>query len=130
MHWLDWTVLLATLGFIVGYGVWRTRSTNTVSRYLRGDNEDRWWAVTLSVMATQASAITFLSTPGQGFLDGMGFVQFYFGLPLAMVVIGWVFIPLFYKWNVYTGISFFRQLPAGIPGAYRLFANLISKREP
>ncbi|MBK7083702.1 MAG: sodium:solute symporter [Flavobacteriales bacterium] len=106
MHWLDWTVLLATLGFIVGYGVWRTRSTNTVSRYLRGDNEDRWWAVTLSVMATQASAITFLSTPGQGFLDGMGFVQFYFGLPLAMVVIGWVFIPLFYKWNVYTAYEF------------------------
>ncbi|MBP6390289.1 MAG: sodium:solute symporter [Flavobacteriales bacterium] len=106
MHWLDWTILLATLGFIVGYGVWRTRSTNTVSRYLRGDNEDRWWAVTLSVMATQASAITFLSTPGQGFLDGMGFVQFYFGLPLAMVVIGWVFIPLYYKWNVYTAYEF------------------------
>ena len=106
MHPVDWTILLATLGFIVGYGVWRTRSTNTVNRYLRGDNEDRWWAVTLSVMATQASAITFLSTPGQGFLDGMGFVQFYFGLPLAMVVIGWVFIPLFYKWNVYTAYEF------------------------
>ena len=87
MHAIDWAVLLATLGFIVGYGVWRTRRTHTVERYLRGDNEDRWWAVTLSVMATQASAITFLSTPGQGFLEGMGFVQFYFGLPLAMVVI-------------------------------------------
>ncbi len=106
MHPLDWTILLATLGFIVGYGVWRTRRTNTVSRYLRGDNEDRWWAVTLSVMATQASAITFLSTPGQGFTDGMGFVQFYFGLPLAMLVIGWVFIPLFYDWNVYTAYEF------------------------
>ena len=70
MHPLDWSILLATLGFIVGYGVWKTRRTNTVSRYLRGDNEDRWWAVTLSVMATQASAITFLSTPGQGFLEG------------------------------------------------------------
>ena len=106
MHWLDWTVLLATLGFIVGYGVWRTRGTRTALRYLRGDNEDRWWAVTLSVMATQASAITFLSTPGQGFLEGMGFVQFYFGLPLAMVVIAWVFIPLYYKWNVYTAYEF------------------------
>ncbi|MEZ4790604.1 MAG: sodium:solute symporter [Flavobacteriales bacterium] len=106
MHPLDWTILLATLGFIVGYGVWRTRRTNTVERYLRGDNEDRWWAVTLSVMATQASAITFLSTPGQGFLEGMGFVQFYFGLPLAMVVIAWVFIPLYYKWNVYTAYEF------------------------
>ena len=106
MHWLDWTILLGTLGFIVGYGVWKTRRTNTVSRYLRGDNEDRWWAVTLSVMATQASAITFLSTPGQGFLEGMGFVQFYFGLPLAMVVIAWVFIPLYYKANVYTAYEY------------------------
>ena len=106
MHPLDWTILLATLGFIVGYGVWKTRRTNTVDRYLRGDNEDRWWAVMLSVMATQASAITFLSTPGQGFLDGMGFVQFYFGLPLAMIVIAYVFIPLFYKWNVYTAYEF------------------------
>src|SRR6188508_1696771 len=101
MHPIDWLILLATLGFIVGYGAWKTRRTQTLEGYLRGDNEDRWWAVCLSVMATQASAITFLSTPGQGFLEGMGFVQFYFGLPLAMVVIAYVFIPLFYKWNVY-----------------------------
>ena len=106
MHIIDWTILLATLAFIVGYGVWYTRGTRTASRYLRGDNEDRWWAVTLSVMATQASAITFLSTPGQGFLEGMGFVQFYFGMPLAMVVIAWVFIPLYYEWNVYTAYEF------------------------
>ncbi|MBL7938949.1 MAG: sodium:solute symporter [Flavobacteriales bacterium] len=106
MHPLDWTILLATLGFIVGYGVWKTKGTRTASRYLRGDNEDRWWAVTLSVMATQASAITFLSTPGQGFLEGMGFVQFYFGLPLSMVVIAWVFIPLFYRANVYTAYEY------------------------
>ena len=106
MHPFDWLVLLGTLGFIVGYGIWRTRHTSTVEGYLRGDNEDRWWAVCLSVMATQASAITFLSTPGQGFLEGMGFVQFYFGLPLAMVVIAYVFIPLFYKWNVYTAYEF------------------------
>ncbi|MCC7501378.1 MAG: sodium:solute symporter [Flavobacteriales bacterium] len=106
MHWLDWLILLGTLGFIVGYGVWRTRRTHTMEGYLRGDNEDRWWAVMLSVMATQASAITFLSTPGQGFLEGLGFVQFYFGLPLAMIVIGWVFIPLYYKWNVYTAYEF------------------------
>ncbi len=106
MHWLDWLILLGTLGFIVGYGVWRTRRTNTVGGYLRGDNEDRWWAVALSVMATQASAITFLSTPGQGYLEGMGFVQFYFGLPLAMVVIAWVFIPLFYRANVYTAYEY------------------------
>ncbi len=106
MHWLDWTVLLGTLGFIVAYGIWKTRHTSTLDGYLRGDNQDRWWAVMLSVMATQASAITFLSTPGQGFSEGMGFVQFYFGLPLAMVVIAFVFIPLFYKWNVYTAYEF------------------------
>ena len=103
---LDWVVLLGTLGFIVAYGTWKTRRQNTRESYLRGGSEDRWWAVGLSVMATQASAITFLSTPGQGYLDGMGFVQFYFGLPLAMLVIGAVFIPLFYKWKVYTAYEF------------------------
>jgi Na+/proline symporter len=106
MHPLDWLVLLGTLGFIVAYGVWKTRRDNTRENYLRGGNEDRWWTMGLSVMATQASAITFLSTPGQGYLDGMGFVQFYFGLPLAMVVIGAVFIPLYYKWQVYTAYEF------------------------
>jgi len=106
MHPLDWVILLGTLGFIVGYGVWKTRRDNTRENYLRGGNDDRWWAVGLSVMATQASAITFLSTPGQGYLDGMGFVQFYLGLPLAMVVIGAVFIPLYYKWKVYTAYEF------------------------
>ena len=73
MHPLDWTILLGTLGFIVGYGVWRTRRSSTSEEYLRGGSDNRWWAVGLSVMATQASAITFLSTPGQGFLEGMGF---------------------------------------------------------
>ncbi len=106
MHWLDWTILLGTLGFIVGYGVWKTRSGNTSADYLRGGGDERWWAVGLSVMATQASAITFLSTPGQGYLDGLGFVQFYFGLPLAMLVINRVFIPLYYKWKVYTAYEF------------------------
>jgi solute:Na+ symporter, SSS family len=106
MHWIDWTILLGTLGFIVGYGVWKTRSTSTSDGFLRGGNDNRWWGVGLSVMATQASAITFLSTPGQGYLDGMGFVQFYFGLPLAMLVINRVFIPLYYKWNVYTAYEF------------------------
>ncbi len=106
MHPLDWLILLGTLGFIVGYGVWRTRSTNTSEGYLKGGSDNRWWGVGLSVMATQASAITFLSTPGQGYLDGMRFIQFYFGLPLAMLVIGFVFIPLYYKWKVYTAYEF------------------------
>ncbi|MBL0127078.1 MAG: sodium:solute symporter [Flavobacteriales bacterium] len=106
MHPLDWTILLGTLGLIVGYGVWRTRGTSTSEGYLRGGSDNRWWAVGLSVMATQASAITFLSTPGQGFTDGMGFVQFYFGLPLAMIVINRVFIPLYYKMKVFTAYEY------------------------
>jgi SSS family transporter len=106
MHPIDWTVLLGTLGFIIAYGVWRTRNSNTSDSYLRGGSNDRWWGVGLSVMATQASAITFLSTPGQGYLDGMRFIQFYFGLPLAMIVIGFVFIPLYYKWKVFTAYEF------------------------
>lgn len=106
MSGIDWFVLLGTLGFIVAYGIWRTRSDNSQNNYLRGGSETRWWGVGLSVMATQASAVTFLSTPGQGYLDGMGFVQFYFGLPLAMIVIGAVFIPLYYRWKVYTAYEF------------------------
>lgn len=106
MHLLDWIILLGTLGFITAYGVWKTRSTRDSEGYLRGGGDARWWGVGLSVMATQASAITFLSTPGQGFADGMGFVQFYFGLPLAMVVINLVFIPLYYKWKVFTAYEF------------------------
>ncbi len=106
MHWLDWLVLLGGLGFIVGYGVWKTRKTDTAEAYLRGRADTRWWAVCLSVMATQASAITFLSTPGQGYQNGVGFVQFYFGLPLAMLVVSFVLIPLYYKWQVYTAYEF------------------------
>ncbi len=103
---LDWVVLLGTLGFIVGYGTWRTRRSHTRESYLRGGGDNRWWSVGLSVMATQASAITFLSTPGQGYQDGLGFVQFYFGLPLAMLVVGAVFLPLYYRSKVYTAYEF------------------------
>lgn len=103
---LDWVVLLGTLAFIVLYGIWKTRADNSQENYLRGGSSTRWWGVGLSVMATQASAVTFLSTPGQGYLDGMGFVQFYFGLPLAMLVIGAVFIPLYYRSKVFTAYEF------------------------
>ena len=111
MSALDWVVLLGTLGFIVAYGTWKTRRDNTRENYLRGGSADRWWTVGLSVMATQASAITFLSTPGQGYLDGLGFVQFYFGLPLAMLVIGAVFLPLYYRWKVYTCLLYTSPSP-------------------
>nr|WP_299067572.1 sodium:solute symporter [uncultured Allomuricauda sp.] len=99
---LDWIVLGSTLLFIVGYGVWKTRGSKNVDDYIRGGNDAKWWTIGLSVMATQASAITFLSTPGQAFHDGLGFVQFYFGLPLAMVVICLVFIPIYRKLKVFT----------------------------
>jgi len=102
MALLDWFVLGGTLLFIVGYGVWKTRGSKNVEDYIKGGNNTKWWTIGLSVMATQASAITFLSTPGQAFHDGMGFVQFYFGLPIAMIVICGVFIPIYHKLKVYT----------------------------
>ncbi len=103
---LDWTILCGTLLFIVAYGVWRTKGSTNVNDYVRGGNDAKWWTIGLSVMATQASAITFLSTPGQAFHDGMGFVQFYFGLPLAMIIICLVFIPLYHRMKVYTAYEF------------------------
>ena len=106
MSGIDWSILLLTLGFIVGYGVWKTRTVTTAHEYIKGDEKTPWWAIGLSVMATQASAITFLSTPGQAYFSGMGFVQFYFGLPLAIVIICLVFIPLYKKLKVYTAYEF------------------------
>ncbi len=102
MSLLDWIILGSTLLFIVGYGVWKTRGSNNVDDYIRGGNDTKWWTIGLSVMATQASAITFLSTPGQAFHDGMGFVQFYFGMPMAMIVICLVFVPIYKKLKVFT----------------------------
>ncbi|GFZ76605.1 hypothetical protein GCM10011531_02310 [Aquaticitalea lipolytica] len=106
MEILDWIVLLGTLLTIVAYGTWKTRGSKNVDDYIKGGNEAKWWTIGLSVMATQASAITFLSTPGQAFHDGMGFVQFYFGVPIAMVVICLVFIPLYHRLKVYTAYEF------------------------
>ncbi len=106
MSILDWCILAGTLLFIVIYGAWRTRGSKDINSYLLGGREARWWTVGLSVMATQASAITFLSTPGQAFHDGMGFVQFYFGLPIAMIIICITFIPLYHRLKVYTAYEF------------------------
>ena len=109
MSALDWTILCGTLLFIVAFGVWRTRGSKDVDDYVRGGNQAKWWTVGLSVMATQASAITFLSTPGQAFHDGMGFVQFYFGLPLAMIIICLVFVPIYHHLKVYTAYEFLER---------------------
>ena len=106
MQTLDWIVLSSTLAFIVIYGSYKTRGSKNVDDFIKGGNESKWWTIGLSVMATQASAITFLSTPGQAFNDGMGFVQFYFGLPIAMVIICLVFVPIYHKLNVYTAYEY------------------------
>jgi len=106
MEQIDWIILSSTLVFIVAYGVLKTRNNNDINQYLRGGNSSTWWTIGLSVMATQASAITFLSTPGQAFTDGMTFVQFYFGLPLAIIVICMVFIPIYHKLKVYTAYEY------------------------
>jgi SSS family transporter len=106
MSWIDAIVLISTLTFIVAYGSYVTKGSKNVKDYLKGGNTSSWWTVGLSVMATQASAITFLSTPGQAFNDGMGFVQFYFGLPIAMVIICLVFIPIYHKLNIYTAYEY------------------------
>ncbi|WP_373045409.1 sodium:solute symporter [Vulgatibacter sp.] len=103
---LDWSVLVATIGFIVIYGAWKSRGVATMESYVRGDSSLKWPTIGLSIMATQASAITFLSTPGQAYEDGMRFVQFYFGLPLAMVVIAAVFVPIYYRLKVYTAYEY------------------------
>ena len=109
MATLDWIILAGTLLFIVVFGVWRTRGSADVDDYVRGGKKAKWLTVGLSVMATQASAITFLSTPGQAFHDGMGFVQFYFGLPLAMIIICMVFVPIYHHLKVYTAYEFLEK---------------------
>jgi Na+/proline symporter len=103
---LDWVVLIGTIAAIVGYGAWRSRGMRTVDSFVRGDGSLRWPTIGLSIMATQASAITFLSTPGQAFQDGMRFVQFYLGLPLAMIVISAVFVPVYYRLKVRTAYEY------------------------
>ena len=106
MHLVDWFFLIGTLLFISIYGVWKNNQHLSIKSYLKGDNKARWWTIGLSVMATQASAITFLSTPGQAYEEGMGFVQFYFGLPFAMIIICLFFLPVYKKLKVYTAYEF------------------------
>ena len=102
MNAADWLVLVGTMVGIALYGFWRTRHIRSLNTYLRGSQSTGWGTIGLSVMATQASAITFLSTPGQGYEDGLSFVQFYFGLPIAMVILSIACVPRFYKLRVLT----------------------------
>ena len=106
MSTIDWLVMTGTLTAIVLYGVIKTRSVDNVKSYLLGDRDLKWWTIGLSVMATQASAITFLSTPGQAYNSGMGFAQFYFGLPIAMVILCAFVLPIYYRLQVYTAYEY------------------------
>lgn len=106
MSALDFVVLIGSMLAIAGYGMWRTRRRPDLKNYLRGADRTPWFAIGLSVMATQASAITFLSTPGQGYLGGLGFLQIYFGMPLALITIAAIFLPIYRKLNVYTAYEF------------------------
>ena len=103
---LDYAVLFTTLFTIVAYGVLKTRGSQNIEDFLLADKSMRWWTVGLSIMATQASAITFLSTPGQAFEDGMRFVQFYFGLPIAMVILSVTVVPIYHRLKVYTAYEY------------------------
>jgi solute:Na+ symporter, SSS family len=109
MHTLDWTLLIGSLIFITVYGIWKGRGASDLNGYLLADKSMRWYTVLFSIMATQASAITFLSTPGQAFVDGLGFVQFYFGLPLAMIVLSITVVPIFHNLNVYTAYEYLEK---------------------
>jgi hypothetical protein len=106
MRALDWAVLLAAMAGIVLYGLWKGRRTRDLDDFLVADRRQRWYRVALSIMATQASAVTFLATPGQAYADGMRFVQVYFGLPVAMVVLSLTAVPLYRRLKVYTAYEY------------------------
>ena len=109
MTTLDWVVLFGWLVFLVSYGLWRGRGSSSVNQYLLAGKTMPWYAMGLSIMATQASAITFISTTGQAYVDGMRFVQFYFGLPIAMVILSATAVPIFHRANVYTAYEYLEQ---------------------
>ncbi len=106
MNTLDWLVLVGTVVSIVAYGAWRTRHQQSLETFIKGNNSMKWWMIGISIMATQASAITFLSTPGQAMEDGMRFLQFYFGLPIAMIIISVTIVPIYYRLKVYTAYEY------------------------
>src|SRR5712691_6957799 len=109
MTLIDWAVLVAWLVFLVSYGLWRGRGSDTVNEFLLAGKTMPWYAMGLSIMATQASAITFIATTGQAYVDGMRFVQFYFGLPIAMVILSATAVPIFHRAGVYTAYEYLER---------------------
>jgi len=138
MHTLDWIVLFGTLAFIVIYGIWKSRNIRNSENFLAGKHDLPWWTIGLSIMATQASAITFLSTPGQGYADGVQFVQFYFGMPIAMIFLCIFVLPVYYRLRVTTAYEYLeerfdlrmRTLTAGLFLVQRGMAAAISIYAP
>ncbi len=106
MSIIDWIILIATLACVIAYGLYKSRTTRDLEGYFLSNRSMPWWLVLLSVMGTQASAVTFLSVPGQSYVDGMRFVQFYFGLPFAMIILCVTFVPIFHRMKVYTAYEF------------------------
>jgi SSS family transporter len=127
MSWIDWGILFSTLLIIVIYGSWKTRKNRDLEGYLKGNNSEGWMTIGLSIMATQASAITFLSTPGQAYESGMGFVQFYFGLPIAMIIISVFILPIYYKLKVFTAYQYLEQRFDVKVRAFTAFLFLVSR---
>ena len=109
MRTLDWIVLVASLVFVFGYGMYRGRNSDTTDKYLLAGRSMPWYAMALSIMATQASAITFISTTGQAYVDGMRFIQFYYGLPFAMIILCVTVVPFFHRANVFTAYEYLER---------------------
>src|SRR6266478_99644 len=122
MNLLDWIVLILTLALIIVYGIYKSRTTHNLDGYFLSNRSMHWGLILLSIMGTQASAITFLSAPGQAYTDGMRFVQYYFGLPLAMVVLCITFVPVFHRLKLFTAYEF---LEKRFDGKTRTFTSLL-----
>ena len=105
----DWIVLIVTLLAVIAYGVYKSRTSKNLEGYFLGNRQMPWWVILLSIMGTQASAVTFLTAPGQAYTDGMRFVQYYFGLPLAMIVVCIVFVPVFHKLKLFTAYEYLEK---------------------
>jgi len=127
MSVVDWSVLVLTIVLVVLYGVYKGRTTKDIDGYFRSSKQLRWYMVMLSVIGTQASAVTFLSGPGQAYSDGMRFVQYYFGLPLAMLVLCITFVPIFHKLNVYTAYEFLEKRFDKKTRSFTAFLFLLSR---
>ncbi|MDO8548566.1 MAG: sodium:solute symporter, partial [Ignavibacteria bacterium] len=109
MSAVDWILMCGFLVFVAAYGTWKTRKTKDIDGYIRANRSAPWYIVTLSIMATQASAITFISTPGQAYVDGMRFIQFYLGLPIAMIILSITAVPIFHRLNIYTAYEYLEK---------------------